>query len=153
MEHDAITVVLEGLGAEYLIPIFKENNIGLNTLPLLTDGDLKALGIEDATLRENLLKHGYSRQKQICKEQYIPITGTYTQSILSDINRHMRRLEANLLTSYIRLNKAKQPIDPLVSPNLYSSQACLKSMKILMRNLTKMENEVKELESSIKHID
>jgi class 3 adenylate cyclase/tetratricopeptide (TPR) repeat protein len=42
---DALSAWLEGLGLERYAPVFAENGVDLNSLPLLTDGDFERLGV------------------------------------------------------------------------------------------------------------
>lgn len=62
-------------------------------------------------------------------------------------------MESTILGAYFKLNKGEsRPFDPLVAPNLYSSQAAHQSMKIINKNLNDLEKQLNEFENLITKI-
>ncbi|KAJ8968449.1 hypothetical protein NQ317_018132 [Molorchus minor] len=69
---DLLQTVLQSCGAENFVENFKDNSINTFTLKILSDSDLKLIGIEDEDLRSCIINH--ISNLQIPTEKNVDVT-------------------------------------------------------------------------------
>lgn len=64
-KNEVVTTILRAAGAEKYVKDFKEHHIDLSYLKLLSDEDLRIIGVDNADTRNNILKNCANLQMHI----------------------------------------------------------------------------------------
>nr|CAI5833755.1 unnamed protein product [Callosobruchus analis] len=145
---DLLETVLRTCDSEKYIKNFKDNGIDTFSLKILTEEDLKLVGIDDEEKRKNLLEHISNLQIPTEKKVDIVIDRTYILLVLSQISAQLHRHYANII--YACKREDVDLCDIHLVPAVGTLQTLLDSFEEKVDDLEKMVTHKKQNKGLLK---
>ncbi|GAB0088673.1 hypothetical protein DMENIID0001_031360 [Sergentomyia squamirostris] len=146
--REGIAQFLESFGQEKLVKQFMAAEVNLRTVSQLTDEDLEILGVEDASVRTNMLDLFANEPNQIPGYDQLMEKinrGRYNEEIMRKMIEHLNTLKMSTEACSYRLY-LENPVDIPLSDNSYASTFVIKALDQMTVAAEKLDAELIKLQ-------
>ncbi|KAJ8919705.1 hypothetical protein NQ315_006233 [Exocentrus adspersus] len=136
-EMDLLQSILNTCGADKYIENFRSNGIDAFTLKILNNEDLKIIGVEEADVRNSIVKHVANLQIPSERKVKVVVDRKYALIVLNTMSMQLNKHFANL--TYALKREDVDLCDIRVAPAVECLQGCLTSLE---KRLTEFDAKV-----------